>query len=309
LSLLTICQQVARSIPIAVPGTVVNNSDGTAQLLLACAQDEGEALARRRPGGWAAMQTEYTFQTVAITSTGTVTAGSAVVTGIPSTTGISATTFYAFVTGLPNNTRVLSVDSSTQVTLTAAATASASGTQIVFAKSEYALPSDYERPIDGTFWDRSRYWQMRGALSPQQWQLYKSSILGSAVTVQRRYRIRNVGGTVYLSIDPPPQDNGSTLVWEYVSNAWCRSVAGTPQTSWQADSDTGILDEYLIRLGVKWRVLERLGMSYEAALNEYQEQVDKAVAHDGGTQVIDMVQMNRTALVGSYNVQDGNFPG
>ena len=148
---------------------------------------------------------------------------------------------------------------------------------------------------------------MRGAMTPQQWQLYKSSPIGRA-SIQRRWRIRvpsgsAVGTAPTFSIDPIPTDNGSQLVYEYVSNAWCKSSGGTPQTIWAADTDTGILDEYLIGLGVKWRMLERLGMDFSSAREEYERLVDQALGADGGAPVIDM-----TPTLGTYLLNWTNIP-
>ena len=289
MSLLTLCQQVASSIPLAVPTAIVGQSDDTAILLLACAQDEGEALSRKPSAGWLEQQVEYDFTTVAFpnlagTLANTGAGGVGVITGLSSTTGIAAKTFYVTGTNVPANTTVASVDSGTQVTLTQAGTGTGAGT-FTFAKSDYALPSDYNRLVMGSLWDRSRYWEMRGPLSPHQWQLYKSSIIGRS-TILRRWRVRRIASTVVLSIDPAPTDNGAALVFEYVTNAWCQSASGTAQTKWAADTDTGIIDEYLMRLGVKWRMLRRLGMAYQDEMAEYLGEVDKAIARNGGAPVI-----------------------
>lgn len=307
MTLLTICTQVASKIPVAAPSSIIGNSDETAQLLLACAQDEGEALARRPQGGWVAMIQEHTFQTVATSAmSGVTTEGSPVITGLSSTSAISPNTFYCTGTNIPNNAIVQSVDSSTQVTLNVNALASGTSTNLIFSQSDYPVPSDFQRPIDNTQWDRTRFWSMRGPQDPQQWQLYKSSVIGRA-SIQRRYRFRQIGGSLHISIDPVPTDNGSTLVFEYVSNAWCKSATGALQTSWQADTDVGILDEYLIRLGVQWRMLRRLGLSYSEEKAEYDAMVDKAVAQDGGSAILDLSPPNHLTLIGPWNLPETNF--
>jgi hypothetical protein len=252
------------------------------------------------------MVTEYDFTTAAVSTTGTLN-GTNTITSVANVTGIAPNTWQLVGSGgYPNNTVVTNVTGST-VTVTSTTKTSGTLEPLTFGQSDYALPSDYQRPVDGTFWDRSRFWQMRGALSPQQWQLYKSSVLGTSATIQRRYRIRNVDGTVYLSIDPVPTDNNSSLVFEYVSNAWCASATGTRQTQWALDTDVGVLDEFLIRKGVQWRLLERLGMAYDTAQSEYMELVDKAVAHDAGTQILEMVKTAGITLVGPWNVPESGF--
>jgi hypothetical protein len=287
--------------------------------------------------------------------------------------------------------------------------------------SSYTLPSDFRSLINDTMWDRSRFWKMRGAMSPQQWQMYKSSIIGRA-TVERRWRLRlpsgdAAGATVGFQIDPDigTSDDSSTFVYEYVSNNWVRSAtnksivgvnpaasgsdyllgdapaiqggtgtpaqllvtsvsagvpllndqgqqlyaddgvtplysvqpggileaevvsggvysvlhgspagvnggtglgatflmttAGAGQSDWAADSDVSVLDEDLLELGLTWRLLERLGFSYAEERDEYEREVDKAIARDGGTMTLDLAPYDRLALISPYNnVVDGNWP-
>lgn len=315
MSLLTICQAVAQDIPVAAPGTIVGNPDTTATLLLSQANLAGESLARYPQGGWVSMMREYDFQTSAIgpmdgyiNNTGPN--GVAQITGLSSTAGLAADTWYGFGNGLPNNSIIASVDSATQVTMNVAATSP--GTvpgpgQYVFGQSDYPLPSDFQRLIDNTMWDRSRYWSMRGPQSPQQWQMYKSSVIGRA-SIQRRWRVRNIDGVNKFSIDPVPTDNAAALVFEYVSNGWCRSQAGVYQNQWQSDSDVGVVDEWLLQLGVRWRMLRRLGMSYSEELDEYERQVSKATAQDGGAAILSIVPSAYLAFIGPNNIVDGNFP-
>lgn len=312
MTLLSICQNVARVLPLPVPTTIVANTDQTAQLLLGCAQEAGEILARRPQGGWVSMIREHDFTTTAIGPlTGTIAnsgaGGVAVISALSSTTGLAADTWYASATGLLSNSIIASVDSATQVTLNQAASAVGTGVSVSFGKSDYALPSDFQRPVDATFWDRTRYWQMRGPLSPQQWQMYKSSIYGR-VSIQRRFRFRNEGGVNLLSIDPTPFDNNAHMVFEYVSSGWCKSSLGVYQTAWAADTDVGVVDEFLIQLGIKWRALERLGLVYASAFDDYERQVSKAVAQDGGAAILDLAPSYGPWLIGPQSVQEGDFP-
>lgn len=311
MTLLSICEQVANDLGLSVPTSIIGNSDQTASRLLAQAQKAGQSLARKPQGGWVAMIQEYDFTTAALASqAGSIAnsgpGGVAVISGLSSTAGITAPYWYAFGTGTPKNAIVQAVTPST-VTLNQPATSTGSGT-FVFGQSDYALPPDFQRPVDGTMWDRSRYWQMRGPQSPQQWQVYKSSVIGQA-SVQRRFRFRQEGGQLRFSIDPVPTDNGSALVMEYVSNAWCESSGGTPQTQWEADTDTGILDENLIMLGVTWRMLRRLGLSYSEELDEYEKEVRKAMAVDGGAAILSIVPSTYTFLLSPANIQEASFPG
>jgi hypothetical protein len=317
MTLLSICQQVANDLGLSVPTSIVNNTDQTAARLLAQAQKAGQSLARKPQGGWVAMIQEYDFTTAALAAqTGAIANtgpnGAAVISGLSTTAGITAPYWYGFGTGVPKNSIVQAVTSST-VTLNQPASQTGPGT-FNFGQSDYPLPPTFQRPVDGTMWDRSRYWQMRGPQSPQQWQVYKSSVIGQA-SVQRRFRFRQpilVGGDagpLRFSIDPVPTDNGSPLVMEYVSNGWCQSEAGVPQALWEADTDLGILDENLITLGVTWRMLRRLGLSYNEELSEYETEVGKAMAVDGGAAILSIVPSTYSFLLSPANIQEASFPG
>lgn len=340
ISLLSICKSACATAPVALPTSIVGNQDETAILLLALADDAGDELSRRPPGGWVSMIREYDFTTNAIApQNGTIAnvGNSAVISGLSGINLVQPDLWVAGGTGIPDNAVIrlvsppvtLAGPAPNKITLSVPSSVTGPGS-FQFGQANYPLPADFERPIDNTFWDRSRYWSMRGPQSPQQWQVYKSSVIGRA-SIQRRYRFRSVwsqggtqvggpigaGGTgnipafrTFLSIDPTPFDNGSSLVFEYVSNGWCQSVAGIPQSSWRADTDVGVdpTFEYLCRLSLKYRLLRRLGLSYSEELDEYERQVDKALAHDGGSPILDMTPNDTLHLIGPFQVPDGNFP-
>jgi hypothetical protein len=66
MTLLTICQNIADASPVDKPTLIVGSTDGTARLLLSCAQNAGKYLARRKgKQHWLELVNEYTFSTVA----------------------------------------------------------------------------------------------------------------------------------------------------------------------------------------------------------------------------------------------------
>jgi hypothetical protein len=178
--------------------------------------------------------------------------------------------------------------------------------------SDYTLPADFRSLVNDTLWDRSRFWRMRGAMSPQQWQLFKSSIIGRA-TIERRWRLRlpsgsPAGATVQFEIDPPiTGDTTSTFVYEYVSRNWCISLANVTQPDWVADTDVSLLDESVLELGVIWRLLHRLGLDYSVEKDEFDYRLDMLVARDGGTAILDIAPYDRLTLIGPYNVPETGF--
>jgi hypothetical protein len=340
LSLLTICRDACAIAPVSMPSKIVGSTDQTAVLLLALANRAGQEVARKPTGGWVSMIREFDFTTAAVLpQLGTIAnvGNSAVISGLSGINLVLPNLWVAAGTGIPNNAVIRLVTPPVTLTTTPNSIAlsvlsSVTGAgSFQFGQSDYPLPADFQRPIDGTFWDRSRFWEMRGAQSPQQWQTYKSSVFGRA-TIQRRFRFRSVysgggtqiGGSIgtggignvpafrnYLSIDPTPFDNGSSLVFEYVSSGWCQSIAGLPQGAWQADTDAGADAnlEYLIGLNLTWRLLRRLGLSYSEELNEYETQADKALGSDGGAAILDLAPLDPLHLIGPWQIPDTGYGG
>ncbi len=189
-------------------------------------------------------------------------------------------------------------------------------TEHVFTASgltQFPLPVDFRSMINDTLWDRSRFWALRGALSPQEWQIYKSSIIGTA-TIEQRWRIRipsgdTAGTPTDFTIDPviSATDN-STFVYEYVSSYWCLGADGVAKPDWTADTDTCLIDEDVLELGITWRLMRRLGLSYDEEHEEYEREVDKLAARDGGTATLNLSPTRRLNFLGPWNVQSGNFP-
>ena len=176
----------------------------------------------------------------------------------------------------------------------------------VSGTADYAMPADFDRLIQDTLWDRTNFWEMRGPLTPAQWQVYKSSILGNSITLRQRYRIRNSSNVKVFSIDPTPT-SGDNLVFEYVSKNWCQNSSGTGQADWAADNDTGLIDEYLIELDAEWRVLKRMGMAYEEEMDEAEREIAQALASDGGSTKLTLDKDTGVQLIGMGNVPDTSY--
>jgi hypothetical protein len=99
------------------------------------------------------------------------------------------------------------------------------------------LPSDFDRIVPETFWNRTDYLLISEAQTPVEWQGLKASNYAG----QPKYRLR--GGYLYIL---PTMSAGKSLAFEYVSENWCASSGGTGQSAWAADTDVGVLDEELL---------------------------------------------------------------
>lgn len=147
------------------------------------------------------------------------------------------------------------------------------------------LPSDFDRMIPETFYNRTRKRQVLGPLSAQEWEAQKAI---TATVLYDSFRIR--GGAVQMIPTPVA---GMTYAFEYVSSKWCQNSGGDTQyTEWTADTNVGLLDEELMKLGLLWRFRQSKGLDYAESFRTYETQVEQAISRDGGRRVINM--SNRT---------------
>ncbi len=137
-----------------------------------------------------------------------------------------------------------------------------------------ALASDYDRMVPESFFNRTKKRPVFGPISPQDWQFTQSVV---AATLVESFRIR---GTSLLIT--PTASASDTYGYEYISTQWCQSSGNVAQSAWAADTDTGILSEEIMTLGVIWRFLKAKGFDYSEAFRTYEIAKARAENKDGG---------------------------
>ncbi len=143
----------------------------------------------------------------------------------------------------------------------------------VASTASYALPTGFDRILIDTVFNRTRRRRMVGDLTPAQWQETQASLV---TMVNPAFRIR---GSLFL-ISPTPTAV-ETVAYEYITKNWCQSAGAVGQTAWAADTDTGVLDEELMTLGIVWRFRAAKGLDYSEAMQNYEIEVAKAINRDG----------------------------
>lgn len=149
----------------------------------------------------------------------------------------------------------------------------------VASTESYDLPTDFDRILKDTVFNRTRRRRMVGDLTPDQWQQTKASLV---TMVNPAFRIR--GGSFLVSPTPSAVE---TVAYEYMSTKWCQSSGGTAQDEWASDTDTGKLKEDLMTLGVIWRYRSAKGLEYGEAMDTYEIEVAKEIMNDGARVRID----------------------
>lgn len=161
------------------------------------------------------------------------------------------------------------------------------------------VPSDYDHMLNETFYNRTQKRQVVGPLSPKEWQEQKSIL---ATVLYDSYRIR--GGSILMI---PVPAAGDIYAFEYISNEWVLNTDDQPLTAFSADTDTSILDEELITLGVIWRFLKAKGFDYAEAFRTYELQVSQALGRDGSKRTVNFAQRVDYGRPRYPGIQDGNW--
>ena len=295
-TLLQLVQQAATEMGLVSPTQVVGNTSSDVVQMLALINAVGYEL--QLEYDWQAIDTEYRFTTQYSIQNGTTTNGSAVVTGLTSTTGLDAT-YSVSGTGINQDTYILTVDSPTQVTLNQNCTATGT-VSLTFGKTKYSMPSDYDRQIDRTHFDKSKRWEMLGPETPQQWQWLKSSYISTGPRI--RYRI--LGG--YFQIWPIPATS-EYLGFEYISKNWARSSTGTAQGSFLSDTDTCVFPDRLMVIGLKKKYFEVKGFNPAQFQADYMRELSIAKSNDHGSATLSMAPRISSILIGWENIPDSGY--
>lgn len=303
LSLLGLIQATCAELGIRQPTQIFGATDNQTVQLLALAIREGKDFYNQgqRIGGWQELRKQYIFYLTGVTGyTGTITANTYTITGItPNTTGLVAG-YGVSITGMPNDTHILTVDSSSQITVDQQATSTATAA-FTAGQDAYSFPNDFGYYQTMTSWDRSFRWQMLGPLEAQEWQVLKSGI--SPTGPRRRFRIMDN----LWYVDPVPSAT-EEIVFEYFSNAWCQSSIGTAQTTWLADTDYYSLDDDVFILGLKWRWKAAKGLDYQEEKISYELLRERLQARNGANRDLPLnAQASGIRLLNDSQVPDTGY--
>lgn len=240
--------------------------------------------------------------TVATTTTGTTTNGSATVTAIPSTSALAAGNVVTG-TGIVAYCEILTVDSSTQVTLTQPATASGSSVSLTFAKQDYALPSDYLRMIPDTNWDRTDHWRNLGPKTPQEWQWLQGGIISTGP--RERYRIIGNKLRIFSALT-----TAYNFAYEYISNQWVTASGGTAPTksTFTVDTDTCIFPDSLMMAGLKYYFRKAKRLDYAIDESDFNDALAQAKGVDNPQPVRSLAPIPVEQFIGPWSIQDGSWP-
>ena len=158
-----------------------------------------------------------------------------------------------------------------------------------YTRASVFTNGDFDRYVNNTDWDRSNERKM-SLVTQSEWQLLKSSIVGT-VGINRYYRER------FGSILIEPDASGDTLVFEYISKNWITDSSGvTAKAAFTADTDLTKFPEYLVELGLKYKLKAGEGLPSVNEQKEFEAEFARHVGYETPKRTLGRNYYNPTNL-------------
>jgi hypothetical protein len=157
-------------------------------------------------------------------------------------------------------------------------------------------PSDFDRFSPETqLWDVAKRRPLIGVVSQNAWM----RLLIDTVSAADRFWAMQ-GGVINIT---PVSGTADTIRYSYQTKNWVRPASGSDKESFTLDTDTPLIPDHLLKLGLVWRWKHAIGTDYAEDLSTYGREKEKAISADRGTGEIPMSE--------SFHGQipDGFWPG
>ena len=289
-------QSVCAELGLPVPSVITGNTDDMVVQMTALMNRVGTTLTTEN--NWQALIKEYRFQTVYYEYTGNVALNALQLTGMSSITGLTLD-FMVMGNGVMQDTFVTSASGST-VNININATGAYTGATYTFGQVNYAMPSDFQRMVNKTQYNKSNRWSVIGPKDAQEWQWLKASY----VTTGPRMRFRIAGNKFVIWPMPTAQ---LILGFEYQSGSWAAASDGTPQQKLINDNDTSLFPDYLMILGTKLKYFQIKGFDTTDLKADYYRELSKFKAQDAGADTLSLAPKYPNILLTQNNLPDTGF--
>ena len=291
-------QDVCLELGLPLPAVAANATDETVLQIVALLNRVGDTLTT--DNNWQALAREFRFTTNFFQRTGDVVEGSNVIQ-LSDVSNIT-TNFQVIGNGVMQDSYVTAVDTLTnQVTINEPITASYTGATYNFGQANYSMPSDYQRTVNKTQYNKSNRWSVIGPKTAQEWQWLKASY----ITTGPRMRYRIMGDK--FVIWPASYADNIVLGFEYQSNGWVIAADGTPKSKATNDLDTFLFPDRLLVLGTKLKYFEIKGFDTTTLYADYQRELSKFKAQDAGADTLSMSPRYPNILLTQNNIPDTGF--
>ena len=172
----------------------------------------------------------------------------------------------------------------------------------VSGQGSYPFPTDIERFINGTFFDTTNRWPLRGPLTPTAYEMLLTTNLQTSPF--ERYRVWNGEVTFY----PTPGAKPLTLVYEYITNnVIVDGSTGAAKPDFTQDSDYPVFDYRLLVYGAKLKWLAAEGFDTTAAVVDFNRTLERVKSTDAPAPRLSLAGTPTFPMLSTANIPDGNW--
>lgn len=174
----------------------------------------------------------------------------------------------------------------------------------------YEAPAGFDRPIDGTHWNRDSDVPLLGPATPQDWALLKAiDSSGTAYHIFRRFGGGASSDTAAQLVIHPTPTSTIAMAFEYQSRFWVATVAGqVPTLAAAAGADDEIWhDAQLVVDALKLEFLKTKGLPRDDALADYRASLEAALSANAEAPVLNLGGPREESLIDISNLPDGGY--
>lgn len=162
-----------------------------------------------------------------------------------------------------------------------------------------SIPSDFDRFLNDSIYNRTSERKIWGPISAQEWQQRKAFTTSS--TIDYWFRVR--GDTILMNPQPAA---GESVYYEYISQNYCQATGGgATKSEWGVDTDEPRIPFELFELGIEWRWRKAKGLEWQTPFQQYTDQLNKRAVTQKGAPTLKAG--GRTFAFNHPNVPEGSW--
>lgn len=173
---------------------------------------------------------------------------------------------------------------------------------VTTTEDEYDMPSDYDRFVNQTGWDRTNQLPLGGPLNAQEYAFLVNTGLAPS-TIYVCFRVAK--NKIQVLPDPPPV--GLTIKFDYISRYWVGDGSTFTKDKPTAKTDYVYFDSIFMQKFLKLRFLEAKGFDTTAAVGQFTVQWNAQTGNDRPAPVLTLARGRTFPYLGYRNIPETGY--